>query len=93
MLILSLVLSPTLSHANCDERIKACEGVLEKAARAIESQREYVGQLEIHNDRLRESLMDANDELDRKERWYNNPLVIGPVSFSVGIALVLLIGR
>jgi hypothetical protein len=37
--------------------------------------------------------MDANDELDRKERWYNNPLVIGPVSFSVGIALVLLIGR
>lgn len=90
MLVASLLAAPAAKAdplASCQERVAACEELVDKASTAINEQSLTIDKLQEQNHLLQSSLNYELDQQAKEEVWYRDPKTVGPVSFVLGVAL------
>jgi len=97
LLTLSLSLHPERTMAaeattetelkNCQEQVDEAERVIDLCTEALEKQQLYIESLETRSNNLERALNQSLDELEKQDKWYRDPTVVAPISFSLGLVV------
>jgi len=72
---------------NCQEQVDEAERVIDLCTEALEKQQLYIESLETRSNNLERALNQSLDELEKQDKWYRDPTVVAPISFSLGLVV------
>lgn len=79
---------PTETPPTCDQVLSACDKALNDQIRAVQLQKDLIKSMELKTNVLEEQ----NHRLQSDaQMWYRNPLIVGPISFTVGALVAIYI--
>lgn len=88
LLISSLITSPAFAQTppTCDQVLSACDKALNDQIKTVKLQKDLIATMETRTNILEEQNQRLQSDA---QMWYHNPLVVGPISFTLGALLAI----